>query len=254
MQSILSRTIVTLVCLSVCAALVLADTIKLKNGSVIKGKVTTFNDREFTVMLDVGASGKRSSSRLVLAVDDVESIQFDGQDNGGAAFTNPSAVTREAPPKEPVAKEPVKPAPTTPTFSNTPAPSQPVSQSATTTEGSLADKTVSVIAAADWTSTEIRVRKGQRITISATGQIDLGGNRRSGPEGTPVADPKKLIPNVPTGALIAVIGDDNDDFISIGPQTSFVAEREGILFLSVNETNLKDNTGSFVARIRVFAK
>ena len=49
----------------------------------------------------------------------------------------------------------------------------------------------------------------------------------------------------PTGALIAVIGDDNDDFILIGRSKDFVAQRDGVLFLGVNEGNLSDNSGNF---------
>lgn len=245
MQTMLSRIITATLLFSLTTILVSADTIKLKNGSVIKGKVTTYNDREFTVYLDIGTSSKRSTSRLVLAVEDVESIQFDGNDATSATLSNPIEN------RDPLAKEPAKSAPTNPTFSNTPPPSQPT---ATQADAPLTDKTISVVAAADWTSTEIRVKKGQRVSISASGQIDLGTGRRTGPEGTTIPDPKKLIANSPTGALIAVIGDDNDDFISVGPQSSFIAEREGILFLSVNETNLRDNAGSFVARVRVFTK
>ena len=48
-----------------------------------------------------------------------------------------------------------------------------------------------------------------------------------------------------TGALIAVIGDDNDDFILIGRSKDFVAQRDGVLFLGVNEGNLSDNSGNF---------
>ncbi len=247
MPNTFSRNLVVLTCLMCVTALGFADTIKLKNGSVIKGKVTTFNDREFTVFLEMGTSSKRTSSRLVLAVDDVESIQFDGSETTVSIFSNPTE-TREVSPPAP--KETVKPSTPAPTFSNAPAPSQPATQG----EAPLADKTVSVIAAADWTSSEIRVKKGQRVSINATGQIDLGSGRRAGPEGANLADPKKLIANAPTGALIAVVGDDNDDFITIGPQSSFVADREGILFLSVNEANLRDNAGSFTTRIRVYTK
>ena len=247
MQNTLSRTLIALICVSFASSLIYADTIKLKNGSVIKGKVTTFNDREFTVYLDMGTPSKRTSSRLVLAVDDVESIQFDGSDATISSFSN-ATETREI--STPAPKETAKPLSPAPTFSNTPAPNQSAGQA----EASLADKTVSVVAAADWTSTEIRIKKGQRISINASGQIDLGNSRRTGPEGTTLADPKKLIPNTPTGALIAVIGDDNDDFITVGPQSSFIADREGILFLSVNEATLRDNAGAFTTRIRVFAK
>jgi hypothetical protein len=115
----------------------------------------------------------------------------------------------------------------------------------------IAEKEVRVAAAADWTSTEIRVQKGQRITISASGEIDLGGSQRSGPGGITRSDSRKLIASRPTGALIAVIGDDNDDFVFVGKQTDFTSNHNGILFLSVNEGDLKDNSGSFIAHVKV---
>jgi hypothetical protein len=68
-----------------------------------------------------------------------------------------------------------------------------------------------------------------------------------------VPDKDKLMRNEPTGALIAVIGDDNDDFIMIGRTREFVAQRDGVLFLGVNEGNLNDNSGAFEAVIEVEA-
>ena len=58
-------------------------------------------------------------------------------------------------------------------------------------------------------------------------------------------DSEKLMRTEATGALIAVIGDDNDDFIFIGARREFIAQRDGVLFLGVNEGNLSDNTGAY---------
>jgi hypothetical protein len=60
--------------------------------------------------------------------------------------------------------------------------------------------------------------------------------------------------NEATGSLIAVISDDNDDFILIGARREFTAQRDGVLFLGVNEGNLNDNTGAFDAVIEAEAK
>ena len=49
----------------------------------------------------------------------------------------------------------------------------------------------------------------------------------------------------PTGGLIAVIGDDNNDFIFLGGSNEFVAPRDGALFLGINEGYLDDNSGAF---------
>ncbi len=206
------------------AGIVLADTIKLKNGSVIKGKVSTYNDREFTVLLDLSA--KRSSSRMVIAIEDIESIIFED-----THLTDNSSSEK---PYQPVPSTPKKP---------------------DATETPVTEKSLGVLAAADWTSTELTIRKGQRVVISSNGTVDIGGNRRTGPDGAAgINDPKKLMGDRPTGSLIAVIGDDNDDFIPIGSGTEFIATRDGILFLSVNEGDLRDNSGSFTTRVRVFAK
>ena len=90
------------------------------------------------------------------------------------------------------------------------------------------------------------MRKGQRLRISASGRVSLGRGRFSTPGGlTGVLDNEKLMRNEATGALIAVIGDDNDDFILIGPRREFIAQRDGVLFLGVNEGDLTDNTGSY---------
>jgi hypothetical protein len=57
--------------------------------------------------------------------------------------------------------------------------------------------------------------------------------------------------SVPTGALIAVIGDDNNDFIYVGMERTFTAERDGALFLGVNDGDLKDNAGAFDVVIEI---
>ena len=61
------------------------------------------------------------------------------------------------------------------------------------------------------------------------------------------------MPNEPTGALIAVIGDNNNEFIFIGARREFVATQDGYLFLGVNENNLDHNTGAYDATVEVEA-
>ena len=106
-----------------------------------------------------------------------------------------------------------------------------------------------------WTNSGLVVRRGQRLRISATGRVTLGpGRGASTPAGLPtLTDRDKLMRNEPTGALIAVIGDDNDDFILIGRSREFTAQRDGVLFLGVNEGNLNDNTGTYEVTIEAEA-
>ena len=258
------RVILVLCALSLLASNVLADTIKLKNGSVIKGRVVSYTQGEFTIILDLGSASRKSTSRMIIAAEDVESIEFDGgsSDSGtvsprSTSSTEPPASERtedvsEAKPKD-TKETREKEVASVPATAATPDP-EPSSAAASESAGSggvLAEKDVRVAGAADWTSSEIRISKGQRLTITAEGEVDLGDDKKSGPAGIALTDAKKLMANRPTGALIAVIGDDNDDFIYIGRSAEITSKHNGTLFLSVNEANLKDNTGSYRAKVKV---
>ena len=217
------------------AAPLLADTIRLKDGSVIRGQVIGFKDQQFTILIGGNARGRRGQTTVY--VEDVESIEFDANTSSGAntddltAQNNPPAM-RPSPndnagsnPRT-IDSSPGSPAP--PTFF-------------TIKVGVRADN-----ANNGWTNSGLVVRKGQRLRISASGRVSLGRGRFSTPGGVvTIQDSDKLMRNEATGALIAVIGDDNDDFILIGPRREFVAQRDGVLFLGVNEGDLADNTGNY---------
>lgn len=253
---------ISLVILSLISVAAFADTIRLKDGSVLKGKVISYGQRKFTILVNIGGS----SSQHVIPVEEIESVEFDSSDAGVVSRAEPAAPNSqtiasssrpEVPRDDPPVSTPADPA-TNPAInrdaSRTASESEPPPDDANGGAiAAIAEKTVSVAAAADWTSTEIRIQRGQRIVISADGQVDLGDNQRTGPEGISLTDNRKLIAARPTGALIAVVGDDNDDFIFVGKATEFVSKHNGILFLSVNEGNLKDNAGAFVARVKVLS-
>jgi hypothetical protein len=212
----------------------LADTIRLKDGSVIRGDVVGFKDQQFTVLIGAGAKGRRS--RTTIYVEDIESIEFDS--TGGTPSSEPANDTARTDP-------PSQPAGDTDTTVPKNTPVQPVSG----TSPSFFTVKISVRADATnngWTNSGLVVRKGQRLKISASNRISLGGGRFATPGGVAtISDNEKLMRTEPTGALIAVIGDDNDDFILVGNRRDFVAQRDGVLFLGVNEGNLTDNTGTY---------
>lgn len=112
----------------------------------------------------------------------------------------------------------------------------------------LADNTAN-----GWTNARInKITRGQRIRIKAKGSVSLGNGNFSPPEGIDsLKDDNKLIANKPTGGLIAVIGDDNNDFIFIGKANEFIASHDGALFLGINEGNLDDNEGAFEVTIEI---
>ncbi|MGH8500751.1 MAG: hypothetical protein ACRERV_18355, partial [Methylococcales bacterium] len=88
------------------------------------------------------------------------------------------------------------------------------------------EQPIRVEATAGFTETKVKIRSGQRISIIASGEIDIGNGQRSGPDGTSISDDKKPAKNCPTGSLFAVVGDDNDDFICIGKAREFIASRD----------------------------
>jgi len=237
MMKIPFRLLLAIALLPVLVAPILADTIRLKDGSVIHGQVIGFKDQQFTVLIGGGSKGRRGQTTIY--VEDIESIEFD---NTGVS-SNPTDYSNTGANSAPVMSQPNRN--TSQPEIDSPATSQPVSSGAPTFF------TIKVSVRADnmnngWTNSGLVVRKGQRLRISASGRVSLGRTRFSTPGGVgTIADSNKLMPNEATGALIAVIGDNNDDFILLGPRREFIAQRDGVLFLGVNEGDLTDNTGSY---------
>jgi len=222
----------------------LADTIRLKDGSVIRGQVIGFKDQQFTILIGGNAKGRRGQTTIY--VEDVESIEFDS--SGAPSATDDGSMARNNPP---VNNPPLSNRRTTEPESTPSEPRIDSSSGGNSPAASPTFFTIKVAVRADssnngWTNSGLVVRKGQRLRITASGRVSLGRGRFSTPGGVSnLNDNDKLMRNEQTGALIAVIGDDNDEFIVIGPRREFVAQRDGVLFLGVNEGDLTDNTGSY---------
>jgi hypothetical protein len=221
----------------------LADTIRLKDGSVIRGQIVSFKNEQFTILVGGGTRGRKS--QITVYMEDVESIEFDNTGNTSTSQTD-SNNNNTQPTYQPPVTQPANNQPT-----NNSSSSQPPATSPTSTSSNPSFFQINVRVRADnasngWTNSGLVVRRGQRLKISASGRISLGQNRFTTAEGLAnITDRDKLMRNSPTGGLIAVIGDDNDDFIFVGRGHDFVAQRDGVLFLGINEGNLADNTGAF---------
>ena len=243
------------------SAVSLADTIRLKDGTVLRGQIAGFRDGQFTVLIGSGARGRRS--RMMLYMEDVESIEFDAATGATGASANvdnavdtSASTARSTPATTPAATSAATPAeprpiPNDATANNAP-PSANTSRSTLPTSPTSPNFfQVNTRVRADnatngWTNSGLVVRRGQRLRITASGRVTLGQGRFSTPAGIPtLPDADKLMRNEPTGAVIGVIGDNNDDFFFIGNRREFVAQRDGVLFLGVNEGNLNDNTGAY---------
>lgn len=255
----LLRTFSIAVLITALSAFALADTIKLKDGSVIKGKILSFANGQFVVLIGDGERQRQ----LVVFSDEIVSIEFDSSQV--SAVNTDVTVSNTRVPNYSTEEEGNSTIITVGSASKTPNPKAlppgiadppptPVETPPSTAAGPiqimvkvLADNTAN-----GWTNAGWVVKKGQRIRILGSGRIALGAGRFSGPGGiSTLPDERKLMPDSPTGSLIAVIGDDNNDFIFIGEDVDFVAERDGALFLGVNEGVLDDNSGSFEVMIEI---
>src|ERR1051325_11480246 len=73
----------------------LADTIKLKDGSVIRGQVIGFKDQQFTILIGGNAKGRRGQTTVY--VEDVESIDFESTSGGAISQTDDSSTNISQP-------------------------------------------------------------------------------------------------------------------------------------------------------------
>jgi Ca2+-binding EF-hand superfamily protein len=112
---------------------------------------------------------------------------------------------------------------------------------------------VTIQAARGWVDTGIDVRRGDRISIDASGTVTLSNN--SGDVAEPAgsrsgrrADSAPLRDD-PAGALIARVSDGAP--VMVGDQRTFTASDTGRLYLSVNDDFLADNVGEYRATVSV---
>jgi PA-IL-like protein len=227
------------------SVLAFADTIRLKDGSIIKGKIVNFGNGQFTVAIGEGTRQRQ----MTFTADEIESIAFDSNQ----AATKPAPTTADYQTTTPPANKVITIGQANKPTDAAVSTSQPPPSSGT--EGKAITVDVKVLAdntANGWTTSGWVVKKGQRVRITGDGRVSLGNGRYSTPAGiSSLQDNEKLLKNVATGALIAVIGDDNNDFILVGESVEFVAERDGALFLGVNEGNLDDNSGAFNVKVEI---
>jgi hypothetical protein len=112
---------------------------------------------------------------------------------------------------------------------------------------------VTVQANQPWTSTGITVRKGQMLTFTATGQVQLSddSNDIATPSGAKSGRYATGAPlkNVLAGGLIGKIGPNGTPF-GVGENASFAAPAAGLLYLGVNDDGFGDNRGNFQVVIK----
>jgi hypothetical protein len=110
---------------------------------------------------------------------------------------------------------------------------------------------IAVPATSQWTPTGLTVRRGDVLTFSTTGEVQLStdANDMAGSAGSR-SQRKSATAPLPqnfTGALIAKVG--NSAPFPIGDQTTVTMPAAGQLFLGVNDDHLADNRGGFRVNI-----
>jgi hypothetical protein len=111
----------------------------------------------------------------------------------------------------------------------------------------LAPGAVRVEANQPWTSTNVRVKKGDRVSFHTTGEIAYGRSpgQSSGPDGNSgVRNPAFPVPAVPVGCLIGKVGSSAPFPIGSNSQP-IVMPADGVLMLGVNDNEIGDNSGFF---------
>jgi hypothetical protein len=195
-------------------AVVVADTLVMRNGNRISGRLIGLRDGVFEFEED---RGLRRGRVIRVEQADVRTIELD--QDGPGPFDRGDRGDRD---NDQVGRP-----------------------------RGLREREVTVSARTQWTDTGVNVRNGQTIFFEATGRIRWGSNRQDGPEGenNSPRNPSRPIPGRPAAALIGRVGDEAPFFI--GSDTEGIRVRgSGTLLLGVNDETLDDNSGSF--RVTVY--
>jgi hypothetical protein len=185
----------------------LADVLYLKDGSVLKGAFVGYENGKF--IFETGGN------RLEFRPDQVLRLVVERDERRPTIERRPTRDTGEPPSSPGERRELIR-----------------------TFDVKLEDQ---------WFRSEIEVKSGQNVRIEATGTIYLGGRTATVPGGLPERkDPDAPMPQENDGALLAAIGKDSDSPpIFIGSSREFTADRDGILYFTVNHGETHDARGSF---------
>lgn len=215
------------------ASAALADTLVHRNGSILKGTFVGFENGEFIFKITTGDN--RNQGRTIrIAARDVVKLTLDNDGLDTTANTTPRDPREDRYPR----RDPA------PSGGNTGTGSTAGMRSYPALDVRLDDQ---------WIRSNIEVRSGQRVRVDATGTIRLDGRTPSGPEGLRNrADQNAPEPDEADGVLLAGVGQDaNSPSIVIGRSREFVADRDGMLYFTVNHGETRNATGVYQVRVQV---
>jgi hypothetical protein len=211
------KTLATIFLMVLMASAALAnDTLYLKNGSVIKGTFIGFENGKFIFQLDNGSRGEWTPQQ-------VNKLELDPYRNNGNTGGNTGGTGSGVPTRPP------------------------------NNGGWTSHPEFDVRLDDQWIRSNITVRNGQRVRVDASGSLALEGRTTTGPEGLRTrADQYAPEPNEMDGILLAGIGQDaNAPSIVIGRSKEFIADRDGMLYFTVNHGETRNSRGAFKVRVQV---
>ena len=217
MRQIMRKIMTALTLLLLVAGVTMADTIYLRDGSSVQGKFIGYQDGYFQFETVSGREMRyptREVSRLVM-------------DN---KTEDDNVPYRRFPERD-----------------------RDDSQSSSSSPRWEAAPALSVRLQDQWIRSQVQVRAGQRVRVTASGTVLLEGRYSANPDGLPNSRKAALpMPNQNDGALIAVIGRDEDaPPILIGREREFVADRTGLLYFTVNHWETRNAGGAFSVIVSV---
>ncbi|HXE74024.1 MAG TPA: hypothetical protein VNN18_00095 [Candidatus Xenobia bacterium] len=111
------------------------------------------------------------------------------------------------------------------------------------------EKVVTLDSSQEVVATGIHLRKGDRVRITASGQMTFADGRTSGPAGRSEIESWPF-PGTPLGMLVAMVGSPTSPtYEPIGEYKEFNAPSDGELYLQINVRSLAGAKGAYTARI-----
>jgi hypothetical protein len=214
MKKIILAFLITVAAVSVAAA----DTIYLRSGTAVRGTVLGYINGRFAVRLTtsatlpVSSANNRSETGTSAATRTVSA--------GEVIFLRPREIDRIE------------------------------IEGRSLDDARYQTRTVDVSLSSNWIDSGVDLRRGERVKVDATGTIYVNRSRIT-PAGLSTTDPNAPLPRAPEGALIGVVGNDNDSpIVQIGAASEFTADRDGRLYLTVNRSSYTDARGAYNVRIQ----
>ncbi len=111
-------------------------------------------------------------------------------------------------------------------------------------------RTIVLDASQEVVATGVQVKRGEKVRITASGEMRFSDGRTSGPGGLD-ANESWPFPGERFGVLVAMVGGpESAIYHVIGENSEFEARKDGELYLQINARSLRGARGSYTARIQ----